>query len=178
LFEETAATSSSSLLYGFRIAKPKDKGSDWACEDLNTGKEWLIALEGVAANSHNMSFSSSSSSSSASSSSSTTSAKEGSSSSGGSKKTRRFSSLSDVTQNQGVAVSCDMFEMHPVFGFTQCRTCGVSKQQHFNPKTLASLPKYEKIISWPLNNTREGWLYVRKKHSKMSDLRFGDWKRR
>lgn len=155
LFEEPPSSSGSSgLHYGFRVSKPKDKSEDWACEDLNIGKEWLIALEKVANKSSSSLIPSSPSA-------------KGSN--------RRLSTLTD--QSQGVVVSCDMFEMHPVFGFTQCRTCSVSKQAHFNPKTLANMSKYKEVIKWPLENKKEGWLYVKKKHSN-AIRNLGDWKRR
>jgi hypothetical protein len=94
-------------------------------------------------------------------------------------------------------VSCDIFEEHPIFGFSQCRRCAVAKAHHFDANALAigdsdilnqhdgsdkGRERYSDArharpgasFALPtLELHREGWLFVRKKAQ-----RFGEWKRR
>jgi len=76
-----------------------------------------------------------------------------------------------------MVVSCDIFEEHPIFGFSQCRQCAVPKGQHFDVQKLALNAGSSAIgtaFEVPkLEVHREGWLLVRKKAQ-----RFGEWKKR
>jgi len=76
-----------------------------------------------------------------------------------------------------MVVSCDIFEEHPIFGFSQCRQCAVAKSQHFDVQKLTLTAGSSTIGTTfeipKLEVHREGWLFVRKKAQ-----RFGEWKKR
>lgn len=76
-----------------------------------------------------------------------------------------------------VAISCDIFEKHHVFGNSQCRICGIASSAHFKPESLLSQGKEagKNQFSWPLVHTYEGYLWVLKRNRSnevgLSDIR-------
>jgi len=165
LFEQAAGGGSGSVRFGMRLTLASGKASDWACDEVGAGVDWLEAL--------------------------TAATKLGAG--------EQLDGMAEVGSVRGGqpmeagghgaphAVSCDLFEEHPIFGFSQCRVCGVGKAHHFSARLLLEElsdrarecdgEKERELLapgySLPLRVKREGWLLVRKKAQ-----RFGGWKRR